>query len=68
MNWINMPLKPVRMAALIMMLGSDLVSATEPVAPQQAEPVVETTRFNQVSPAQEIQIIRLAWDRVGAMA
>lgn len=68
MNWINMPLKPVRLAALILMVGAGLVSAAEPVATQQAEPVVETTRFNQVSPAQEIQLIRLAWDRVGAMA
>ena len=68
MNWINMPLKPVRLAALILMLGSGLVSAAEPVASQQAEAVVETTSFNQVSPAQKTQVIRLAWDRVGAMA
>lgn len=68
MNWINMPLKPVGLAALILMLGSGLASAAEPVATQQAEAVVETTRFSQVPPAQQVQVIRLAWDRVGAMA
>lgn len=68
MNWINTPLKPVRLAALLLMLGSGLASAAEPVATRQTEPVIEATSFNQVPPARQIQVIRLAWDRVGAMA
>lgn len=68
MKWINTPLKLLRLLALALMLGSGLASAAEPVASQQNNPVVEAAAPSEVSPATHIQLIRLAWDRVGTMA
>ena len=69
MNWINTLLKPASLAALLLMLGSGLASAAEPVVTRQAKPVVvQSTALDEAPPAVQTENIRLAWDRVGAMA
>lgn len=69
MNWINTPLKPASLAALLLMLGSGLASAAEPVDIQQTEPVVvQLTALDEAPSAVQTETILLAWDRVGAIA
>ena len=68
MNRINPLLKPAHLAILVLLLGSDLASAAEPVAELPIKPAVEATVFDKAPPATQTDIIRLAWDRVGAVA
>ena len=67
MKWMNTPLKPLRLACLALILGSGLASAAEPIA-DQYKPAVEATMSQPMSANMQTQPIRLAWDRVGAMA
>lgn len=68
MNWIYTSFKPAHLATLILLLGSGLASAAEPVAGPQIKPAVEATVSDKVPPAAQPGLIRLAWDRVGTMA
>ena len=68
MNWINPLLKPSHLAALVLLLGSGLASAAGPVTVPHIKPAVEATASDKTPPAMQTDIIRLAWDRVGAVA
>ena len=61
--------KPVGLAALLLMLGSGLASAGEPVTMDQSAASAPPTTQPSTAPASSPPtIIHLAWDRVGAMA
>lgn len=62
----------VRLAAMLVLAGSNLVAASEPVALPQADAVsmrcsVASEIVVDHSPANS-EVIRIAWDRVGALA
>ena len=61
---------PIRRAARLLLLGSGLAAAAEPVATPQAgtattQPASDSAATGQ---APHAETIRLAWDRVGAVA
>ena len=69
MNRMNSPFKTIRLATLLLMLGSGLASAAEPMAtPQDGTVVVQTTQASEAQSAANTEIIHLAWDRVGIVA
>jgi len=72
MNRMNPPRQtwPIRLAALLLLLGSGLAAAAEPVAMPQAgtattQPAADRAATGQ---APHAETIRLAWDRVGTVA
>jgi hypothetical protein len=72
MNRMNPPRQtwPIRLAALLLLLGSGLATAAEPVATPPAgtatiQPAADSAATWQ---APHAETIRLAWDRVGAVA
>jgi hypothetical protein len=72
MNRMNPPRQtwPIRLAALLLLLGSGLATAAEPVAAPTAgtatiQPAADSAATWQ---APHAETIRLAWDRVGAVA
>jgi hypothetical protein len=72
MNRMNPPRQtwPIRLVTLLLLLGSGLAAAAEPVATSPAgtatiQPAADSAATGQTPHA---EAIRLAWDRVGAVA
>lgn len=69
MNWINFPCKPAALAVLLLLPGSGMAAAAVPVAvPQNPLIAAAPGPSPRTPPAAGTELIRVAWDRVGAQA